>query len=139
MNLKGGVIIIGSLLWQDYLNNGDEVLKNWRKYSLYLQCKILTKLPIRYGRYSDGNIYTMVFSTNCEKTKKLGTGYIISLNLKLNPFDNINTIISEAKKMSKAERMGGKFNNSWSSMGIILNKNELNKNPKETLLKEWQR
>ena len=140
MKLKGGVIIIGSLFWQNDLdfNSGDNVRKDWRENSLDFQNKILTKLPIRYGRYSDGNIYTMVFSTNCEKTKKLGTGYIISLNLKLNPFDNINTIICEAKKMSKAEGMGGKFNNSWSSMGIILNKNELNKEPKETLLKKWQ-
>ena len=69
MKLKGGVIIIGSLLWQDdlKLNTNDKIRYNWRNTSLNLSEKILVKLPIRYGRYSDGNIYTMVFSMNCEK------------------------------------------------------------------------
>ena len=76
MRLNGGVIIIGSLLWQHDLcpEKFDNVRRSWRNAALILDEKILVKLPIRYGRYSKGSIYTMVFSTRCEKTQRLGTG-----------------------------------------------------------------
>lgn len=53
-NLKGGVLIIGSLLWQDYLNKlGDDIRKTWRVKHLLVDSKIMISVPIRYGRYSD--------------------------------------------------------------------------------------
>lgn len=48
--LSGGVIIIGSLFWDDDLNTSDNLRKTWRENSLDLQNKILAKLPIRYVR-----------------------------------------------------------------------------------------
>ena len=63
VDLKGGVLIIGSLLWQDHLDEvGDDIRKNWRDNSLLLANKIQVKTPIRYGRFSDNSkIYTKLF------------------------------------------------------------------------------
>ncbi len=142
IELRGGVIIIGSLLWQDDLHlhkESDNLRNNWRMSSLDLQNKILVKLPIRYGRYSNGKIYTMVFSTNCEKTNKLGTGYVIPF--KQNPINHLDILISEARKMSEAEGMKNKFiggnRNVWGSMGILINKEKIKKNLTEKILKRW--
>jgi len=139
VKLKGGVIIIGSLLWQDDLNGNANLRRDWRENSLDLCNKILAKLPIRYGRYSNGNIYTMVFSTNCEKTNKLGTGYIIPL--KKNPINHLDILISEARMMAEAEGMNSKFiggkNNIWGSMGILINKNKVAKDLVGKILTRW--
>ena len=53
MKLKGGIIIIGSLFWEDHLDNEktDNIRKNWRQQYLNDSPK-LTKVPIRYGRAS---------------------------------------------------------------------------------------
>jgi len=127
IELKGGVIIIGSLLWEDDLDKGDNLRNNWRINSLDLQGKILVKLPIRYGRYSKNNIYTMVFSLNCEKNSKLGTGYIIPF--KQNTIKHLDILVSEARKMSEAEGMKNRFigenKDIWGSMGILVNKDKI--------------
>lgn len=141
IKLNGGVIIIGSLLWQNDLNNkGDNVRKNWRKNSLDLQKKVLAKFPIRYGRYSKCGIYTMVFSANCERRNTLGTGYIIPL--KRNSINNLDIIISEARKVSRAEGMNGKFVDGkktlWSSMVIKINNEKLTKSIKKEILQKWE-
>lgn len=139
MQLKGGVIIIGSLLWQDDLNKNDKVRSNWRNTTLNLGEKIFARLPIRYGRYSNGNIYTMVFSTNCEKKKRLGTGYIVPF--KRNPIEHLDVLIGEARLMSKAEGMKSKFvgeaNEIWASMGILINKKKVNQKIYEQILSRW--
>ena len=57
--LKGGVILIGSLYWQDDLKKNDNIRKEWRDTSLDIEKSILAKLPIRYGRYSNNDIYTI--------------------------------------------------------------------------------
>src|SRR5258705_2850708 len=77
-NLKGGVLIIGSLLWQDHLNKlGDDIRKTWRAEHLLMDNKIMVSVPIRYGRFSDKNkIYTMVFSKKLTK-KESGTGWFV--------------------------------------------------------------
>ncbi len=139
MQLKGGVIIIGSLLWQDDLNENDKGRYNWRNTSLNLGGKILARLPIRYGRYSNGNIYTMVFSTNCEKTKRLGTGYIVPF--KRNSIEHLDVLIGEARMMAKAEGMKSKFvggtNPIWASMGILINKKKVDQKIYEQILLRW--
>ena len=129
MRLNGGVIIIGSLLWQHDLcpAKSDNVRRSWRNTALILDEKILVKLPIRYGRYSKGSIYTMVFSTRCEKTQRLGTGHVIPF--KNNSIEHLDVLICEARMMSKAEGMEGKFiggtNQIWATMGILINKHKV--------------
>ena len=59
MKLAIGVIIVGSLYWDDQPHR-----KKWRNDRLQMGKAIGAKLPIRYGRRSQsrGNTYTMVFS-----------------------------------------------------------------------------
>lgn len=139
IKLQVGVIIIGSLLWDDDLKTADNLRKNWRAQSLDTQNKILVKLPIRYGRYSRGGIYTMVFSTNCEKTNRLGSGYIIPL--KQNPIKHVDILISEARKMSEAEGMKNKFiggdKEIWGSMAILINKKKVINKLTEKIIRRW--
>ncbi|MDZ4341070.1 MAG: hypothetical protein U1E51_01365, partial [Candidatus Binatia bacterium] len=72
MNFNGGVIIIGSLLWDD--NKGR---KAWRQdYLRPKDTKIPVPLKIRYGRESESRncTYTMIFSNH--PTTELGQGYV---------------------------------------------------------------
>lgn len=138
-NLTGGVIIIGSLLWQDHLNN-DNIRKNWRNYHIDNKSKIMVKLPIRYGRYSNKDcIYTMVFSNNCQRYKRLGTGYIFQF--KSNPIKNFKQLLFEAKAISIAEGMNGNFwggnKDIWGNIGILFNTSKINKKIKEDILITW--
>lgn len=141
-NLRSGVIVIGSLLWQNHLKEGnkDNIRKNWRDGSLREDAKIQVKLPIRYGRYSEGGIYTMVFSNNCYRYKQLGTGYV--LPFKANPIRNLRQLLSEAKAMSEAEGMKGRFwggkNEIWGKMGILFNDSKIDKRTKRRILDCWQ-
>lgn len=139
MQLKGGVIIIGSLLWQDDLNKNDKVRYNWRNTSLNIDDKILARLPIRYGRYSKGDIYTMVFSTDCEKKKRLGTGYVIPF--KNNPIKHLDALVSEARMMARAEGMQcnfvGGINPIWASIGILTNRNKVDQKLYERIISRW--
>jgi hypothetical protein len=141
LHLKGGVIIIGSLLWQDNYKDkdNDKIRYDWRNKYLDLSSKILTRLPIRYGRYSSDNIYTMVFSTDCEKSSKSGTGFVVPF--KRGYIDNMDDLISEAQMMSKAEGMDEKFiggkNSSWASMGILVNRNRVQPDIYKIVLTKW--
>ena len=88
IDLKGGVLVIGSLLWQDYLDKpGDDIRKNWRANSLSISNKIQVKMPIRYGRFSEkSQIYTMVFSNACKR--KSGTAFVLPFYLKYKVISN---------------------------------------------------
>ena len=78
LNIKGGALLIGSLLWQDHLENKkeDNIRKSWRDRHLIVGHKIMIKAPIRYGRLSNSDIYTMTFSNSVGKSK-MGTGYFV--------------------------------------------------------------
>lgn len=122
LQAKGGVLIIGSLLWQDDLRfPNDNVRKNWRIKYLNMDNKISVICPIRYGRKSSSNIYTMVFSMSCAE-KESGRAYMIPFK---NTFQTTNKFIELAKELSKAEGMAGNFvagNNAvWGVLGIALN------------------
>ena len=139
-NLKGGAIVIGSLLWQDHLRDKDNVRRDWRDNEIRERSKILIRLPIRYGRYSEGGVYTMVFSNNCYRYRQLGTGYI--LPFKANPIRNLRQLLYEAKAMSEAEGVKGRFwggkNEIWGKMGILFNDSKIDKKIKRSILGCWQ-
>jgi hypothetical protein len=117
LNLKAGVIIIGSLLWQDYLyNQGDDIRANWRSAHLDLNNKIPVKVPIRYGRKSRSNIMTMVFSNRM--ARKTGFGYVVPFKKIIN---NKDELLCEAIALSAAEGMNGNFVSSWGVLAYLLN------------------
>jgi hypothetical protein len=114
-DLRGGTLIIGSLLW-------DDGRQNWRDSRLDMALTETVTAPIRYGRLSGkqrGHTYTMVFSRLC------ATGHA-----KVVPF--LNTVfssadlIAEAGHLWKAEQPGadaGRISASWGCVALLCNPN----------------
>lgn len=73
INLNGGVLIIGSLLWDDK----KQTRKDWRKSFLKIDDKVKIPAPIRYGRISTSRCctFTMVLSQECNDKDKLGKAF----------------------------------------------------------------
>lgn len=139
--MNGGALIIGSLFWQDHRDDKkkDNIRKAWREEHLDKNNAIPVKLPIRYGRKSSDDVFTMVFSTTLERYNNLGIGYIIPfINNPLLIFEDLE---KEALAMAKAEALGSIekpcFFASWGgSLGIKFNP-KLNENIKNNILQEW--
>lgn len=130
MNLRGGAIIIGSLLWDN--NERQE----WRTDNLCQENRFQVYIPIRYGRCSSNrkNTYTMVFSNECySKDVGLGKGWILPLKVKINSFDDLKI---QAKEMGKAEGFDDGFSNTWGATALILNPN---KDIDESIRDEWEK
>jgi hypothetical protein len=118
MNLKGGVIIIGSLLWDNKNRCG------WRKRSLKgIETKIPLLIKIRYGRESckkRNNTYTMVFSNH--PTTRFGQGYIVRLK---NNIENEDMLKEQAIALAKAEGIWTTerpfLGKDWGAVGLLVN------------------
>jgi len=128
MPLRGGVIIIGSLLWDDKGNR-----QKWRKNDLCSENRFKVYIPIRYGRYScERKIYTMVFSNSCYlKRYGLGTGWVLPIKTKINLFSELK---EEAKKMGEAEGFNNGFSGDWGSVALLLNPNKI---IDDSIKEEW--
>jgi hypothetical protein len=141
LRIKGGALIIGSLLWQDDLKieDKDQIRKKWRDEHL-VEDSIKVKLPIRYGRLSGDGIFTMVFSKNCEKDKTFGTGFI--KKFKVEYIDKWEDLENQTIEMSRAEGMNGSFiggkKNIWSTMSILFNPSKINHEKRNYLTKKWK-
>lgn len=137
MKLKGGVLIIGSLFWQDGLDDNPFLRKNWKNRRLSIKKRFHILAPIRYGRLSNKKkTYTMVLSKEIEEQRKFGTAYIL-------PFknDNINSLIgvkNQARYLSKAEgdNQGKVVMGNWGVIGILFNPT-INSELKNRILEYW--
>lgn len=145
MNLKGGALLIGSLLWQDHLNleAKDNIRRKWRNKHLAQEEKVRVSVPIRYGRLSNSNIYTMVLSNNCIKSKN-GTAFIIPFKSK--KIKNFPEIEEEAKAISIAEGMKGHFvskergtEDVWCALGILFNPRNAHLKEKALINALWEK
>jgi len=78
--LQGGILIIGSLYWENETNAVNKVLgklrEDWRIKELNIEEKIPVRCLIRYGRKSSSryDTYTMLFSNSCPK---LGSAILV--------------------------------------------------------------
>jgi hypothetical protein len=111
-NLNGGVLIIGSLFWQDDLDQTkkDRLRKKWRSDRLIMDKSIKVSVPIRYGRFSGsqekGNLtYTMVFDSSLPK-EKFGKAKAVPFKKSLS---NWNELRVEVGALSGAEGTGKDF------------------------------
>ena len=114
MSYLAGVIVIGSLIW----DNDDR--KEWRDSRLLIDESFMVNLPIRYGRCSSSrdNTYTMVFSKICYSKKYgLGTGTVVPCKSKIKNFSDLKI---ETKKMGEAEGFNNDFSASWGGITTIL-------------------
>jgi len=143
-NIKGGALIIGSLLWQDHLENKNEdnIRKLWRDRHLLISHKIMVKTPIRYGRLSNSDIYTMTFSNSVAKNK-MGTGYFVPFQQ--TPIATFNDLVNQSKEISVAEGMKGKFikktkvGEIWCVLGILINPKTVDIDKAKAIYKEWKK
>jgi hypothetical protein len=125
--IKGGVIIMGSLFWENEKNcvEGKEsegkARREWRESNLELSKTQSIRIPCRYGRFSGkGNrkeTYTMVLSR--EYLEKLGTALVV-------PFNSLFSLKEDAEKEKIYEQM------------IKLSDVEgIYKSPNNLLAKDW--
>lgn len=129
--INSGVLIIGSLLWQDYTyQKGDNIRLNWRNSRLALDHKIAVKVPIRYGRISNSRIPTMVFSNKMKS--KLGFGWVIPFK---SVIDNYHQLLCEAMALSAAEGMKGNFVTDWGALTYLINEGTINADTKREIIK----
>ena len=140
LDLKGGALIIGSLLWQVHKEVKDRKRVNWRIDHLIRNIKISVQVPIRYGRYSGGKIYTMVLSKDCVENGDLGVGYVKPF--KKGVFNNWTEIESETLEMAKVEGLP-KFKGLergtdiiWCTMGILFNP-KISNEKKDYISEKW--
>lgn len=116
MDLKIGVIIIGSLFWET-----TEKRINWRK-GLAVDEKKIVNLPIRYGRQSLENrmgTYSMVFSNNVNHPKYLGKGLVIPFRKRV---QSVQDFATQMIKLSEAEGISEtRIFKSWGTVCLIIN------------------
>src|SRR5688500_6000532 len=122
LNIQGGVLIIGSLLWQDNLGTGNNTFRrDWRNNQLDTASRSPVNVPIRYRRLSGGGVYTMTFANSSRS--KPGTAYFVPF--RQNPVSNYDQLLQEARELSNAEGMEKRFikstnNIPWSVLGILF-------------------
>ncbi|HET6842342.1 MAG TPA: hypothetical protein VFK06_11765 [Candidatus Angelobacter sp.] len=125
MPLTVGILIIGSLLW-------DERRQQWRDARLNMASMDTVTAPIRYGRLSSsrGNTYTMVFSRLCEpgQAKLVTCSHTVS---------SLEDLLAQAEHLWKAEQLNadqGRIAVGWGCVALLFNPER--KIP-EDLLKGW--
>jgi hypothetical protein len=118
MNFKGGVIIIGSLLWEDKDGRAE-----WRRdYLVPVDERLSIPLRIRYGRKSTTRecTYTMIFSNH--PATGVGKGCILGFQKRIESFEELK---EQALLLAKAEGIWKKeprlFANEWGAVGLLLN------------------
>lgn len=112
MALSGGILIVGSLLW-------DERRKAWRESRLDMNSSQLVTAPIRYGRQaaSRGKTYTMVFSNGCQAGQAKVVPYAHSV-------DSAADLITGAEHLWGAERNaapGECLSAAWGCVALLCN------------------
>jgi hypothetical protein len=126
LSLNAGILIIGSLLW-------DDDRQAWRAGRLEMNSAASVTAPIRYGRLSGerrGHTYTMVFSRLCPSghAKVVRCSHAIS---------SLQDLIAEAEQLWQAEQLNaaaGRIAANWGCVGLLCNPER--KIP-EDILKGW--
>jgi hypothetical protein len=147
MKLKGGVLIIGSLYWQDFRDEeGDNIRKNWRDDRLDMIKVRDVKVPIRYGRLSElnGKVYTLVFDLSLSKSD-YGNSKFVPFEREY--FKGVNEILDEARELSNAEGSGkllvkgikNEKKDPWCICSILINANKIGETESQKLREKWKK
>ena len=138
-SIKGGVIIIGSLRWENEQNAIQEkTSKNvaikrahWRDTNLDLENEERHKLPIKYGRCSSTRrcTYTMVFSNLALEKESHGLVIPYKKEIDFNNYVNFEQqalLLADVEGISKGNN---KLLKEWGCIGLYVNpkSNHINK------------
>ncbi|HRO45942.1 hypothetical protein [Agriterribacter sp.] len=142
MKLIGGVIIIGSLIWEDHIElekKGENFIRrDWRNQNLKAE-RTLVPVPIRYGRKSSTRkeTYSMVFDNDHE----LGQGLILEFQQPISSFEDLEKqaiALAIAEGIYKSENR--RIISTWGAVGLLINpqlkKNDFSKF--EFISKKWR-
>jgi hypothetical protein len=126
MNLKGGVLIIGSLIWDK-----SPTRTKWRKLCLIEERKIYTPVKIRYGR-----TYSMIFSNH--PNTEFGQGLILPFKDEIKNFLQIE---KQSYALAKAEGIWKesdkpKIYAGWGTVGILFNP-KIDEKSKSLIIERW--
>jgi hypothetical protein len=155
MNLKIGILVVGSLDWEskDYggacrdelANHGGSLnssRKRWRERRLIdaAESEFMVRVPIRYGRLSGsrGNTFTMVFSPEYEQ--RLGTAKIIQCKKPVSGFGDLLQEAVELWVAESGEKHRGKLSASWGCITLLAPGDFLDhpdRNERQHLLDAW--
>lgn len=111
--MRGGVLIIGSLLWDDRHRD------LWRRSRLCISEKVHVRAPICYGRRSQrnwGNTFTMTLSADDPP----GQATLVPCTAII---ENIAGLIAEAEALWSAEHSNasqGSIGASWGCVGVLF-------------------
>jgi len=140
ITFKAGVLIIGSLYWDN--TNGR---RPWREQSFgehYQAHQLSVAVPIRYGRFSDSrDCPTMTFSTSYNHDKKFGTAIFC-------PFKNQDltakelmcqaAMLSEAEGANSRSLIKGSTKNPWCVLVYLVSPSLKKDNEKwNSFLNHW--
>lgn len=141
-NLRGGVLIIGSLFWQDHRDKeGDDIRTKWRETHLKMELEVSIKVPIKYGRYSREGSYTMVFD-NTLTEKNFGSAKAIPLSSSFEGFEDIKrevNVLSKTEGRHESDFIKGKRKETtaWCVCGVLFNPETINDELKSSILNKW--
>lgn len=129
MKLKVGLLILGSLHWSNKPHR-----EIWRNKYLQKGTNAVEKVPIRYGRLSSTNTYTMVFGRGCE----MGAARVFECKLTVSSSEEL---IREAQALWLAESRDGTTPQStetlsagWGCVTLLTNDKS---NVPQSLLDQW--
>ena len=121
--MRAGILIIGSLLWDD---QGRE---QWRKSRLDVDQKVFVQAPIRYGRLSQGNTFTMTFAPD----DSMGQAVLVPCKV---PIGDMASLVTEAEALWQAEDHNAsphQIGKSWGCVGALFRPG----NQLEDLRRDW--
>ncbi|MBE9461944.1 hypothetical protein ACFP1I_23445 [Dyadobacter subterraneus] len=135
MNFKGGVIIIGSLLWEE-----TPIRQKWKALNLQsVDFKQMVSVPIRYGRQSSmrSDTFTIIFSNHISTQK--GQAYILGFKERIK---NANNLQSQAFALGAVEGFweteNPSINKRWGTVGLLINPNiDLKDKKNADVIRNW--
>lgn len=114
--MKAGILVIGSLWWSD-----NKVRKRWRDERLRIEDAIPVFAPIRYGRLSRNQTYTMVFSRAYADPPRLGRALVVPCRYAM---DSIDALLHEARRLWAAEDKGASSTTitaaAWGAVAVLF-------------------
>lgn len=120
IRLRGGVLIVGSLLWDNR-----RIREDWRGAWLALDDSVKVQAPIRYGRRSRlrGCTYTVVFSRLCLRGDyEGGVGIAVPFQRAIaGSADLLNAAWALWRAESLCDRVLDQVSASWGAIGILAN------------------